>query len=1184
MSDVSDDTAKKSLLQSLRRSAVWIRGEAETAERNWAMLMLYPSLQQPAGGSRVEAGTAECNWAKAFLPVIVELLYAQATQSEEWQLQRRWIKTPGSSKDIGAPPPLGPALQTIVVDVLNSDELPVVPDDKKGWIKGPALEFLMTNHLLHYLELYEDSPAQAKEYADTACNDLHMHFDFRLPMNVPPEKPYDPKEALSKRDQLLRTVESMKAHGSKKAKAVTAKNGADAMDILLGRVNGIEPGTLKGMAPYQLWAKEEGEEACKLFREAFKASGDPTCLHAGQEAAHMSSLFAALPKETQDSYKARVAEDKVKAQEERDRVRGLMEQPLPPQEAQKLVATLSGMKIMMVMGGAEPRRGGKLNMLVQNHRKDKSAIPVKFCGNVGRYGHALEAFREFLAECYDKEDERARALPGSEESMEAAESSGKIPYEEVDILKGLLQLDEETFSDDDEADIPDMPKKGTKEPQGENAQKGKRKKRADDKNEPSKKKKKTMTKTADGGQANFTETSAGSRGKKKKNTVSKKAVIGIGESLAKLSGAAGPSTPQGPASSRNVVGQSPFASIRASPQTKKVAQVVQTPVPLRMHRQAPTPSSAAIDPALKGNAPGNASLASPLAGRSARNRVESLPPSPMQSISFGQIPIFSPNDMLNPFDSTSVMLPVPRRKPTLSPADAACLEDEKWPPWFKKARDALQSPLLSSLGDGWDDIMWFWTLIEGRQEFKTSRNSIGPQAAELRPAEVGDWLKRGRNVEYVPELGRKDVKVLGESWWAWWKALQPEWRDISGVEGCLEGDHQTGNSDWDCLWHLGANGLMTVLIGLKWWGLLITKHYGMGSMRMRNWEAAVEDILWVMTSMDREAMVDTASLATDKMAFRGWIRSVTPEKGWIRSVTSETKREVTRHVSRYCLCGYIEIGVVQVLQIGNREMGIEIGQDFGLQEKLQRTVSRESGTSLHCGHGHRWSRQRWDWSEESNRKEKMMRLVLGSLIWRQAIGANWLEKKWWRDRNKKTASHTPVQRWNRCQKGSGDEHRIGGGQVISRVWEWERAKLPDWETSKAVHQDGEMPSVQLSSDWSICHQLRTLPVIEPIDNWGIQESSEMYGQHFHPVKKPFFGDEFVVAETIGRTGPHLGTPGSSASAGPWEVLGTGDALCRVSQIWKAKEVLTKGGRKPGFGDGHGCAQPQSGKCEGDLQA
>ena len=138
-------------------------------------------------------------------------------------------------------------------------------------------------------------------------------------MNIPPEKPYDPKEPFSKRDKLLRMVvivqdrvsvlnwlckESMKVRGLKKAKAVTAKNGGDAMDILLGCVNSIEPGTLKGTVLYQLWAKEEGDEARQLFQEAFKASSDLTHLCTGQEAAHMSSLFAALPKETQDAYKA----------------------------------------------------------------------------------------------------------------------------------------------------------------------------------------------------------------------------------------------------------------------------------------------------------------------------------------------------------------------------------------------------------------------------------------------------------------------------------------------------------------------------------------------------------------------------------------------------------------------------------------------------------------------------------------------------------------------------------------------------------------------------------------------------------------------------------------------------------------------------------------------------------------
>lgn len=85
----------------------------------------------------------------------------------------------------------------------------------------------------------------------------------------------------------------------------------------------------------------------------------------------------------------------------------------------------------------------------------------------------------------------------------------------------------------------------------------------------------------------------------------------------------------------NVHGLCPlFMSVRASPRMKKVAQVFQMPVPPWIRRQALTPSSAAIDPALKGNVPLNTLLASPSVRRSAWKHVESLPPSPMQSISF----------------------------------------------------------------------------------------------------------------------------------------------------------------------------------------------------------------------------------------------------------------------------------------------------------------------------------------------------------------------------------------------------------------------------------------------------------------------------------------------------------------------------------------------------------------------
>ncbi len=110
------------------------------------------------------------------------------------------------------------------------------------------------------------------------------------------------------------------------------------MDILLGHINGIEPGSLKGMAPYQLWEKEEGEQEHLLFRQKFKDSGELMHLQAGREAVHMLSLFAALLKETRESYKSRVAEDKVKVPEDRNHVRELMEKPLAPLEVQKCVS------------------------------------------------------------------------------------------------------------------------------------------------------------------------------------------------------------------------------------------------------------------------------------------------------------------------------------------------------------------------------------------------------------------------------------------------------------------------------------------------------------------------------------------------------------------------------------------------------------------------------------------------------------------------------------------------------------------------------------------------------------------------------------------------------------------------------------------------------------------------------
>ncbi len=144
----------------------------------------------------------------------------------------------------------------------------------------------------------------------------------------------------------------------------------------------------------------------------------------------------------------------------------------------------------------------------------------------------------------DKEDELARALPGAEDAMDTTEteSSGKVSYEEVNILKGMLRLEDEQFSDEEEQESVPVPKKrvhsakGATETKGDSSWKAKWKRAEDEVKAPPKKKK---MKTAGGEQADFTESSAGLRGKKKKVVALKKDVASIGDALSKIAGPSG---------------------------------------------------------------------------------------------------------------------------------------------------------------------------------------------------------------------------------------------------------------------------------------------------------------------------------------------------------------------------------------------------------------------------------------------------------------------------------------------------------------------------------------------------------------------------------------------------------------------------------------------------------------------
>ncbi|KAF8214210.1 hypothetical protein K438DRAFT_1563485, partial [Mycena galopus ATCC 62051] len=76
-----------------------------------------------------------------------------------------------------------------------------------------------------------------------------------------------------------------------------------------------------------------------------------------------------------------------------------------------------------------------------------------------------------------------------------------------------------------------------------------------------------------------------------------------------------------------------------------------------------------------------------------------------------------------------------------------------------------------------------------------------------RPEEIQIWIKCAQAA--TPKI--KSVDRFVHKWGEWWNGLNPEWRKDSGKlikreRGSLE-----------ALRKPGANGMLGVLIGLKWW-------------------------------------------------------------------------------------------------------------------------------------------------------------------------------------------------------------------------------------------------------------------------------------------------------------------------------------------------------------------------------
>ncbi|KAJ7818015.1 hypothetical protein B0H13DRAFT_1471503, partial [Mycena leptocephala] len=149
------------------------------------------------------------------------------------------------------------------------------------------------------------------------------------------------------------------------------------------------------------------------------------------------------------------------------------------------------------------------------------------------------------------------------------------------------------------------------------------------------------------------------------------------------------------------------------------------------------------------------------------------------------------------------------------------------PKWAADAHEVLQAGGGGAL---WEAVVDMWWANEKEATFEGPAKGA---MAKMRPKQVGGWISRARQGGPVPAI--TDVYAFAAGWWKWWEAINPSWRKCD-AGGRLK---KEGDGDWGSIAQTGPNGMLNVLICLRWWRDALRGDLG-------GWEEALQDVEWAL--------------------------------------------------------------------------------------------------------------------------------------------------------------------------------------------------------------------------------------------------------------------------------------------------------------------------------------------------
>lgn len=121
-----------------------------------------------------------------------------------------------------------------------------------------------------------------------------------------------------------------------------------------------------------------------------------------------------------------------------------------------------------------------------------------------------------------------------------------------------------------------------------------------------------------------------------------------------------------------------------------------------------------------------------------------------------------------------------------------------------------------SLGGSYTTLVTRWIELERINRWHTKVTGLSGKS--LRPSELTAWIASGRYGQRSKPIvvAPENIAVFGATVWIWWTSLQPEWREAGPNQKHLPVDKF--GDQWKSLDHYGANGWLSFLACLKWWG------------------------------------------------------------------------------------------------------------------------------------------------------------------------------------------------------------------------------------------------------------------------------------------------------------------------------------------------------------------------------